>query len=59
MILLPCLNSDNNLCRDTYIVAIGNCSTSIFAGFVIYSYIGNLAHELGVGVGDVSQDGKL
>ena len=44
--------------RDTIIVAVGNCSTSIFAGFVIYSYIGNLAHETNTGVGEVSRDGK-
>jgi len=44
--------------RDTLIVSLGNCSTSIFAGFVIYSYLGNLAHEMNTSVDVVSKDGK-
>ena len=43
--------------RDAFTVSIGNCLTSFFAGFVIFSYIGNLAHELGVDVDEVAKSG--
>ncbi|XP_064650709.1 sodium- and chloride-dependent glycine transporter 1-like isoform X4 [Lineus longissimus] len=47
----------NNALRDSLFVAVGNCLTSIFAGFVIFGIIGYMAHELGVGVGEVAQQG--
>nr|CAB3266322.1 sodium-dependent proline transporter [Phallusia mammillata] len=48
---------DNNLYRDTLIVAIGNCATSIFAGFVIFSVIGHMAFKLKLQVKDVAAQG--
>ena len=43
--------------RDTLIVCFGNCLTSVFAGFAIFSILGFLAKELGVKVEDVVQGG--
>ena len=43
--------------RDTMIVCFGNCLTSVFAGFAIFSILGFLAKELGVDVKDVVKGG--
>ncbi|XP_064634023.1 sodium- and chloride-dependent glycine transporter 1-like [Lineus longissimus] len=48
---------DNNCVRDSLIVAIINCATSIFAGLVIFSVLGFMAAEKGVDVGDVATGG--
>ena len=47
----------NNVYRDAVIVAIGNCVTSVFAGFVIFGIIGYMAHELGAKVEEVVTQG--
>jgi solute carrier family 6 amino acid transporter-like protein 5/7/9/14 len=47
----------NNVIRDTFIVCFGNCLTSIFAGFAIFSVLGFMAKELGVEVPDVAVSG--
>jgi len=47
----------NNVVRDTLIVCFGNCLTSVFAGFAIFSILGFLALELGVDVEDVVKGG--
>ncbi len=43
--------------RDTLIVCFGNCLTSVFAGFAIFSVLGFLATEMGVEVTDVVKGG--
>ena len=35
----------NNIMRDTFIVALGNCFTSIFAGFGVFSFLGHMAFK--------------
>ena len=47
-----------NFFRDALIVSIGNCATSVFSGFVIFSIIGHMAHELNLKVEDVIDQGK-
>ena len=45
--------------RDSVLFALTNSGTSFFAGFVIFSVLGFMAHEQGVGVGEVAESGKL
>jgi len=47
----------NNVYRDAVLVGVGNCLTSFFAGFVIFGIIGFMAHELGVKVEEVADEG--
>lgn len=47
----------NNCYKDSLIVAISNIGTSFFAGLVIFSVIGFLAHELQVPVASVVDEG--
>lgn len=48
----------NNMYRDALLVSITNCCTSVFAGMVIFSILGFMAYEKGVGVQDVATGGK-
>lgn len=43
--------------RDSIAVSIGNCLTSVFAGFVIFSYLGSLSKLLKVPIEDVAESG--
>ena len=43
--------------RDTLIIVVGNCSTSFFAGFAIFSILGHMAWRKGVAVGEVADTG--
>ena len=44
--------------RDGITVSILNCGTSILCGFVVFSVIGFLSHELGVSPDQVVTGGK-
>ncbi|XP_048349936.1 sodium-dependent proline transporter-like [Sphaerodactylus townsendi] len=48
---------DNNVIRDTLVIAIGNCCTSFFAGFAIFSILGHMAWRKKVPVGEVADTG--
>lgn len=58
IIVLSSFNRFQNNCyRDALIVAIINCSTSIFGGFAIFSVIGYMAEKTGSSVATVVKDG--
>ncbi|XP_060687908.1 sodium- and chloride-dependent neutral and basic amino acid transporter B(0+)-like [Hemiscyllium ocellatum] len=47
----------NNCYRDTIIVCVVDCATSVFAGFVIFSILGHMAHIQDKPVSEVAQSG--
>ncbi|BFZ13660.1 hypothetical protein BsWGS_16699 [Bradybaena similaris] len=58
LITLASYNKFHNNCLfDAVLVSILDCLTSVFAGFVIFSIIGYMAHELHQSVDTVATDG--
>ncbi|XP_013390656.1 sodium- and chloride-dependent glycine transporter 1 [Lingula anatina] len=58
LVVMASYNKFNNNCfRDALIVPLINCGTSIYAGFVIFSVLGYMAHISGKEVADVASQG--
>ncbi|KAF2367046.1 Sodium:neurotransmitter symporter [Trinorchestia longiramus] len=48
----------NNCMRDAIVIALGNCTTSVFAGFVIFSFLGFMAKSQGTTVPELVTSGS-
>lgn len=60
LITLASYNEFNrNTFRDTFIITLANAFTSIFAGFVVFAFIGYVAHVTQQDVNSVVVSGKF
>ncbi|XP_060687909.1 sodium- and chloride-dependent neutral and basic amino acid transporter B(0+)-like [Hemiscyllium ocellatum] len=58
LITLSSYNKFHNNCyQDTIIVCVVNCATSVFAGFIIFSTLGHMAHVQNKPVSEVPRSG--
>lgn len=58
VIAFSSFNPKKNDCfKDCFVVAITNCCTSVFAGFVVFAIIGHMAHLQGVSVANAVDAG--
>jgi len=48
---------NNNVFRDAVVIACANCATSLYAGFVVFSFVGFMAYELDKPVEEVAKTG--
>ncbi|XP_072296600.1 sodium- and chloride-dependent GABA transporter 2-like [Eucyclogobius newberryi] len=48
---------DNNCYKDAFCLCLLNSATSVFAGFAIFSVLGFMSYELGVGIKTVAESG--
>lgn len=55
--LVSTAGPDSSSHRDSIIISITNCATSVYAGFVIFSILGFMANHLGVDVSKVADHG--
>lgn len=55
--LVSTVGLDSSSHRDSIIISITNCATSVYAGFVIFSILGFMANHLGVDVSKVADHG--
>jgi NSS family neurotransmitter:Na+ symporter len=51
------LPKKSDISNNAYITSLGNCGTSFFAGFAVFSTLGYLAQSMGIGVPEVVKSG--